>query len=150
MRHRSNDIRGLLLCLQSGYAMGAAANECNPSSTCNVCPECCQDYIPDGSSCNKCVSERCPPWLFKSGKFGCSGDKTCQNCTLIQAESACSGSGGMYVYVNVDPRGGCKHSSADLTGDFSCCSNFLAQLIHPTASIAKLSRPALSSVFVSS
>ena len=36
-------------------------NECQPSKGCsvNVCGTCCQDYIPDGEPCDKCVKERC-------------------------------------------------------------------------------------------
>lgn len=36
-------------------------NECQPSKGCNVCPECCKDYVPDGTDCDKCVLESCAP-----------------------------------------------------------------------------------------
>ena len=28
---------------------------------CNVCPDCCQDYIKNGPSCNNCVKDKCEP-----------------------------------------------------------------------------------------
>ena len=30
-------------------------------SNCNVCPDCCQDYIKNGNSCNSCVKDKCDP-----------------------------------------------------------------------------------------
>jgi hypothetical protein len=38
-------------------------NQCHPSTNqtknCNVCAECCRDYIPNGAECDKCVKEEC-------------------------------------------------------------------------------------------
>ena len=34
-------------------------NECNPTKGCNVCDECCEPYIPDGTMCDACVSKNC-------------------------------------------------------------------------------------------
>jgi len=34
-------------------------NECQPSKTCNVCAECCHEFILDGPTCDKCVKENC-------------------------------------------------------------------------------------------
>jgi hypothetical protein len=36
-------------------------NECNPAKTCNVCSACCHTYIEDGSECDNCVNDECPP-----------------------------------------------------------------------------------------
>lgn len=36
--------------------------ECNHTRTtagCSACPDCCEDYIPDGKSCDECVAEKC-------------------------------------------------------------------------------------------
>ena len=30
-------------------------------SNCNVCPDCCQDFIKNGPSCNNCVKDKCDP-----------------------------------------------------------------------------------------
>ena len=38
----------------------AVTNECQPNKTCNVCAECCKEYIPDGPDCNTCVADNCP------------------------------------------------------------------------------------------
>ena len=34
-------------------------NECQPIKTCNVCAECCHEFILDGPTCDKCVKENC-------------------------------------------------------------------------------------------
>lgn len=37
------------------------SNECHPSKTCNVCDKCCNEFIPDGEPCDKCVETDCTP-----------------------------------------------------------------------------------------
>jgi len=49
------------------------ANECQRTTGCNVCSACCQDYIPDGGACDKCVQEKCP--------HECQPSKGCNVCT---------------------------------------------------------------------
>lgn len=34
-------------------------NECQRTKGCNVCAACCQDYVPDGAPCDRCVREKC-------------------------------------------------------------------------------------------
>ena len=34
-------------------------NECHPDKGCSVCSACCEAYIPDGDSCNACVTSKC-------------------------------------------------------------------------------------------
>ncbi len=36
-----------------------SANKCSPKTDCNVCKECCQDYIENGDECNQCYEENC-------------------------------------------------------------------------------------------
>lgn len=38
------------------------SHECSPDR-CNVCGQCCHDYIPHGAQCNRCVKEQCSPPL---------------------------------------------------------------------------------------
>tara|TARA_Y100000593_G_scaffold90286_1_gene176377 strand:- start:2571 stop:3356 length:786 start_codon:yes stop_codon:yes gene_type:complete len=35
------------------------SNKCSPKNDCNVCKECCQDYIENGEECDKCFEENC-------------------------------------------------------------------------------------------
>lgn len=35
------------------------SNKCNPKKDCNVCKECCQEYIENGDECDKCYEENC-------------------------------------------------------------------------------------------
>lgn len=43
--------------------LGPCASECQPSKNCSswVCPKCCQEGIPHGTACNKCVHDKCTP-----------------------------------------------------------------------------------------
>jgi hypothetical protein len=58
-------------------AKPGAANECNPSKTCNVCESCCQSFIPDGKSCDDCVKQKCPVVNECNPTKGCN---VCQTC----------------------------------------------------------------------
>ena len=41
-------------------ATAPCPNECNATKICNVCDNCCKEYIPDGATCDLCVKENCP------------------------------------------------------------------------------------------
>ena len=49
--------------MRDGWALPFATITVRPNScataTCNVCKDCCADFIPDGAQCDKCVSEKC-------------------------------------------------------------------------------------------
>ena len=66
-----------------------STNECNPGSgkACNVCQNCCKDYIPAGADCDKCVAEECtpvPPPPPPSGQ-PCVGNSTSLKPTQCEA-----------------------------------------------------------------
>ena len=55
-------------------------NSCDPAVECNVCDECCQDYITSKDSCDSCVTENCH--VCKPSDFrGCLNvcDECCQD-----------------------------------------------------------------------
>jgi len=61
-------------------------NECQPSKICNVCSECCADYITDGPQCDLCVSEKCP-----SSAYECQPAKGCNVCSECCADYIADG-----------------------------------------------------------
>jgi hypothetical protein len=44
------------------------SNKCSPKKDCNVCKECCQDYIENGEECDKCYEENCQNYCDTSVK----------------------------------------------------------------------------------
>ena len=44
------------------------SNKCSPKKDCNVCKECCQDYIENGEECDKCFEENCQNYCDTSVK----------------------------------------------------------------------------------
>jgi len=62
------------------------ANECHPKKGCNVCEGCCNDFIPDGLQCDKCVKAKC-------GCVGSSSNLPAEECSAWQRFAIAAGVG---------------------------------------------------------